>query len=316
MKVPVSLLKLIKENRRFLIVSHINPDGDAAGSVIALAMGLKKLGKSVYALCKDPVPHIYRFLPGSDLIKSRVPSSKFDAVLLLDCNSFKRTGFKELQAEAIGVIDHHLTAGKDPWRVNFLDPDVSATAELVYALLKALRVPIDKKMALNLYTAIFTDTGGFRYSNTNVKTLEIASELMKKGVNAWEISKEVYESYPYKRQKLLILVLATLEKRGRIASVTVTRNMYKKTNTTAEDTEDFVNHARKIKGVEVGILFRETGKNKYKISLRSKGSIDVANVAKGFGGGGHASAAGLTVDGTLKEVKSRVFKAVRKAIKE
>lgn len=314
MKIPHNLLQLIKENERFLIVSHINPDGDAVGSVIALTQGLKKLGKSVSAYCKDPVPHIFRFLPGSELIKNRAPSSNFDVVLLLDCNSFKRAGIKEPKAGKIGVIDHHLTVEKKPDRVNYIDSDMSATAELVYALLKALRITIDKKMALNLYTGIFTDTGGFRYSNTNVKTLKIASELMQKGLNAREVAKEVYENFPYKRQKLLTLVLATLEKSGAIASVTVTKNMFKKTGTTAEDTEDFVNHARKIKGVEVGVLFREDGKNSYKISLRSKGAVNVALIAKTLGGGGHASAAGCNLKGTLPEVKNKIFKTLRKAI--
>ncbi len=314
MMIPLKLRKLIKENKTFLIVSHINPDGDAVGSVIALALGFKKLGKRVYILSKSPVPEIFRFLPYSKLINNKIPTADFDVLFLLDCNTLERTGFTALPAKSIAVIDHHLTASKNKYRVNLIDPSVSATGELIYNLLHALRVPIDRNIATNLYTAIFTDTGGFKYSNTSVKTLKIAASMIEAGVNTWEVSKEVYESMSVNRFRLFTSVLSTFEKQGKIACITVTRAMFKKTHTTAEDTENFVDHARGIKGIEVGILFREDAKNSYKISLRSKGSVNVASIAKSFGGGGHASAAGCKQKGTLKEVKDKVFKALRKAI--
>ncbi len=324
MRIPPKLLKIIKENRKFLIVGHINPDGDSVGSCVALALGLKKLGKSVYVLGKDPVPEIFRFLPRSELIKNKLPSADFDVLFLLDCNSFERTGFsasggsarggKGLTAKSVVVIDHHMTAVKSKCRINMIYPDASATGELVHAILKKLSVSIDKKIATNLYTAIFTDTGGFKYSNTSVRTLRIAADLIEAGVNTWKVSQEVYESIPVNRFRLLTLTLSALEIKGKISCITVTQNMFRKTKTTAEDTEHFVEHARVIKGVEVAILLRENGKNSYKISLRSKGKINVAHIADKFGGGGHANAAGCKMRGTYTQVKNKIIKSVKKAM--
>ncbi len=320
MRISPKLLKLIRENKNFLIVSHINPEGDAIGSSIALALGLKKLGKYVYILSKDPLPDILKFLPHSDLINTKIPPMNFDVLLMIDCNTIERTGFstpgrsKNLTAKATVVIDHHLTARKNKKYINMINPQVSATGELIYRLFNALHVSIDKKIATNLYTAILTDTGGFRYSNTSVESLRIASKLIEAGANTWEITKEVYENIPLNCLRLLTLTLSTLEKKGKIAWITVTQHMFKKTNTSAQDTENFSDHPRKIKGVEVGVLFREDGKNSYKVSLRSKGMVNVADITKTFGGGGHASAAGCKLNGTLQEVKDKVFKAIRKAL--
>lgn len=321
MRIPPKLLKLIKENKNFLIASHINPEGDAIGSSVALALGLKKLGKYVYILSKDPLPDIWRFLPRSDLINTKIPSMNFDVLFIIDCNTIERTGFsdrggKNLKVRTIAVIDHHLTFKKDKKHICWITPDASATGELIYRLLNALHVSIDEKIATNLYTAIFTDTGGFRYSNTSVESLRIASKLIEAGANTWEITKEVYENIPFNRLRLLTLTLSLLEKKGKLAWITVTQRMFKKTNTSAQDTENFVDYPRKIKGVEVGMLFREDGKNSYKVSLRSKGTVNVADIAKTFGGGGHASAAGCNLNGTLQEVKDKVLKDVRKAMKK
>jgi len=319
MKIPFKLLRLIKKNKSFLIVSHINPDGDSTGSCIALALGLKKLGKHVYILSRDPVLDVLKFLPCSDLINNKTPSMDFDVLLLLDCDTLERAGFsgrsrKHLKAGVTAVIDHHQTYEKNKSYVSWSCPGASATGELIYKLLKALHVPIDKKIAINLYTAIFMDTGGFRFSNTNIETLMIASKLIKAGANTWEITKEVYDNISLSSIKLLTQALLTLEKKGRIAWIIVTRKMFKNTNTSAQDTENFADHPRRIKGVEVGVFLREEGKTSYKVSLRSKGAVNVADVAKTFGGGGHASAAGCKLNGTLREVKGKILKAVRKAV--
>jgi len=325
MRILPKLLKLIKENKKFLIVSHINPEGDAIGSSIALALGLKKLGKYVYVLNKNPVPEILKFLPRSDLINTRVPRTNFDVLFLVDCSTLERTGFsasggsdqggKKLKAKATAIIDHHLTTGKDRNPLSMIDPEASATGELVYKLLNALNVPLDRKIATNLYAAILTDTGGFRYSNTGIESLSIASKLIEAGANTSEIIKEIYETIPFRCMKLLAFTLSTLEKEGKIAWVTITQRMFKNTNTTAEDTENFADHPRKVKGVEVGVLFREDRRNSYKISLRSKGKVNVADIARAFGGGGHASAAGCNLRGPLPEVRKKVLNAVRNAIK-
>ncbi len=325
MKTLNKIQKLIKENKKFLIVSHINPEGDAIGSCIALALGLKKMRKSAYILSKDPVPDILKFLPHSNLINTKKPSINFDVLILVDCNTIERTGFsalsgtapggKNIKVKATAIIDHHLTTNRDKRHIIWVDSKASAAGELIYKLLKALRIPIDKKIAANLYTAILTDTGGFRYSNTSVESVRIASDLIEAGAEPWKIAKEVYESISLNCLRLLSQMLPTLEKRGKIAWVTVTRLMFKKTNTCAQDTENFVDYPRKVKGIEVAVFFRENAKNRYKVSLRSKGKVNVADIAKTFGGGGHASAAGCVVNGSLTEVKKKVLKTVRNAIK-
>lgn len=323
MRTPPELLRLIKENKKFLIVSHINPEGDAVGSSIALALGLKRIGKSVYILNKDTVPDILKFLPYSNLISLRIPSQEFDVMFIIDCFGMERTGLKGLKAKTTVVIDHHIPHQLNGSRftvhgsrsLNWIDPDASATGELIYRLLRTLRIPIDKEIATNLYTAILTDTGGFRYSNTSPESLNIASRLIKAGADPWKITQEVYESLSFNRLRLLGLCLSILKKEGKLAWVTVTQDMFKKTDTSRQDTENLADYPRRIKGVEVGILFRQEGKGLYKISLRSKGRVNVAEIAGVFGGGGHHNAAGCELKGSLKEVKRKVFRAIRKALK-
>jgi len=341
-KTLTELKKLIEKNKKFLIVSHINPEGDAIGSSVALALGLKKKGKSVYVLNKDPVPDILKFLPSSKLVNQKIPSLKFDAMFIVDCATLERTGLKGLRAKTTVVIDHHLIqksarpashppavrrAGSEAGEVRsqklevgttirLIDTSASAVGEIVYKLLSFLNVPIDKKIATNLYTSIFTDTGGFRFSNTSSETLKIASELVNAGAEPWKITKEVYENFSFNRLRLLVQSLSTIKKKDKIAWMTVTRNMFRNTKTSTQATENLVNYPRMIKDIEVAVLFREDGKNSYKISFRSKGKVNVAEIARTFGGGGHANAAGCTLNGSLSEVKGKILKAVRKAIKK
>lgn len=310
------LKKLIEENKDFLIVSHINPEGDAIGSSIALALGLKKKGKSVYILNKDPIPDILKFLPYSKLISQKIPSREFDVMFIVDCASLERTGLKGLKAKTTVVIDHHLIQNsKFKTQIRLIDTKASAVGEIIYKLLNFLNAPLDKKIATNLYTSICTDTGGFRFSNTNFKALKIASELVKAGAEPWKIAKEVYENLSFNQLRLLGMSLSNLKKKDRIAWVTVTQDMFKDTRTSIEDTENIVNYPKMIKGIEVAVLFREDGKNSYKISLRSKGRVNVAEIARILGGGGHANAAGCTLNGSLEEVKRKVFKVAKNAIK-
>ncbi len=303
------------------------------GSSLALALGLKKLGKYVYVLNRDPVPDSLKFLPSSNLSKPKVPLRKFDVLVIVDCNTMERTGFsipcgsdrggKKLSARNTVIIDHHVLSDHivqselhASLSGSFINPDVSAAGELIYELLVALNVPIDKEIAINLYTAILVDTGGFRYSNTTPESLKIASLLVEAGAEPWSITKEIYEKIHLNALRLLALAFSTLEKKDRIAWITVTKDMLKKTCTTIEDTENFVTYPRKIKGIEVAIFFRENGDKSYKISLRSKGRVNVARIAERFGGGGHVAAAGCSLKGTLKDVKGKVLKAVRSAIKK
>jgi len=324
MKTSSKLLNLIKQNKSFLIVGHINPEADSIGASVALALGLKKLGKKdICVLSRDPVPETLRFLPSSEIIRQKPPAREFDVVFLVDCNEVKRTGFEGFRAKKTAVIDHHVlpanaatSAFYKSLSAGMIDPDAAAAGLLVYRVLTALKVPLDKNIATNLYAAILTDTGGFRYSNASSEALKTAANLVEAGAKPWDISKEVYESIPYKSMKLLGLSLATLDRKDGIAWINATKHMFEKTGTTAEDSEDFVDFPRKVKDTEVAVFFREDGSNTYKLSLRSKGRVNVQKIARGFGGGGHVAAAGCKIKGTFKEVQDRVFTAIRKTIKE
>jgi phosphoesterase RecJ-like protein len=323
MEIPTELLALIRESRSFLIVTHVKPEGDAIGSSLALGLGLKKMGKEVCLLDMDPVPDTLKFLPASDLFRQKAPPGVFDVLLLVDCNTLERTGFKKLQAARTSVIDHHILSGDNERSVqngqisgSYIDPGASATGELVYNLLCELKVTVDKEIATNLYTAILVDTGGFRYSSTTPESLNISSYLVEAGAEPWGITKEVYENIPFRAMRLLSLAFSSLEMKGSLAWITVTEAMLKEAGAIIEDTENFVNYPRKIKGVEVAVLFREGSDGSCKVSLRSKGRVNVAFVAEKFGGGGHAAAAGCKLQGSLQEVKKQVLDAVKNAVDE
>ena len=314
------LAEIILELQRcdtILISVHKSPDGDALGSQLALMRALEKLNKSVTAHNLDPVPEIYRFLPGSVKIKTGSPAEgRYDALVVLDSEP-NRTGLFDgsYPSDTLIDIDHHITNELE-WKLSWLDPDASATGEMVYRLIKGLGVTIDRDIALCLYTAIFADTGSFRYSNTSPASMRISAELIEAGADPWLVTENVYESYAYRRLKLLGNVLADLERSedGRIAWVAVTSNLYQLTGSTAEDTENFVNFVRSVKGVEVAVLFRQTAAAQYKISMRSKGRVDLSGLARSLGGGGHKNAAGCVLSGTLEEVKKKVISEIDKAI--
>ncbi len=324
MKISSKLLNVIKKNSSFLIVGHVSPEGDSLGSSIALALGLKKMGKKdVFVLSKDPVPGNLKFLPSSRIVLQKLPRKTVDVVILVDCNEMKRTGFEVFNARKTAIIDHHVmptNASKSEFysslSASHIDPAAAAAGVLIYKVLTALGVTIDKNIATNLYSAILVDTGGFKYSNVTAEPLLIASHLVEAGAKPWDISMAIYESVPYRSMKLLGLSLATIEKKDGIAWICTTKSMFKKTGSTTEDTEEFVNFPRRIKDVEVAIFFRESGNSTYKLSMRSKGKVNVQKVAKTFGGGGHKAAAGCTIEGSLEEVKNKVFRVISKMIKE
>ncbi len=300
-----------------LISVHKNPDGDALGSQIALMLALEKMGKSVTAQNLDPVPEIYRFLPHSDRIKTGRPvSGTYDACIVLDADPSRTGLFDEAApADVLINIDHHIT-NSSTWAETWLDPSAAATGEMIYRLIREFGTPLDRDIALCLYTAIFTDTGSFRYTNTSSGSMKIAALLLEAGADPWLVTENVYESFAFRRLKLLGNILSAMERSedGRVAWVVVTEELYRKTGTSAEDTDNFINFVRSVKGVEVAVLFRQTADKEYKISLRSKGRIDLSGLAQSLGGGGHRNAAGSTLQGTLEEIRDRVLGKVTDTI--
>jgi len=317
-------LNLIKESNRVLITSHQNPDGDALGSMLALGLGLEKIGKDVVFYSKDGVPEILEFLPHTDKIVNSINEIKapFDIAFAVDCTATYRAG-KEFERYAktqncknVVIVDHHETTSSDA-DLHILDVNASSTGMIIYRILKSLSVEIDESISQNIYTTIITDTGSFNYSNTSSDTFRVAAELVDSGADPSQISQAIYENEPLRKLELLKLVIPTLDltENKNIASVFVDKNMFQETGTTREDTEGMVNIPRSIKGVEVAILFRQEGELDWKISLRSKGSVNVAKIAEGFGGGGHARAAGCSLEGDIINVKTKIISTIKEGLR-
>ncbi len=303
---------LVMKGQDFLVTTHIDPDGDAIGSAFAFAFALQSLGKKAAVYLSDQVPYRYNFLP-APRVTHTMPRDGFDAVFVLDCGSLFRIG-KGHEDVASGKplvnIDHHDT--NDYFgTINYVDNTASSTGEILYRLLKYLKVRIDKNIADNIYTAVFTDTGSLRYENTSLNAYKTCEEMVKAGANPSQIATMVYENHPKGRFLLLGEVLRTLATyNGTVAMVHVTGDMFEKTGTTSEFVDGFVEFIKEIGGIEVAVLMREIRKDLYKISMRGKGKVDVAAVCSMFGGGGHRNAAGCRIEGALEEARERLLKAL------
>lgn len=322
MKKAETLRKIAEEvrtSRRFLISAHENPEGDAIGSVLALQLALNGMGKEAKVLNQDPTPEALRFLPGAKEIIHRAPEGEgFDAAFALDCGDKPRLGVEFTRVQGVGKIiniDHHVS-NSHFGDINWVDPKASSTAEMIFELLRVIPVVMNRAIAENIYTGILTDTGSFHYSNTSPRAFAVARKCLLAGVDPWKVAEKIYETQPLARLRLLPLVLETLEAAdsGRISFVVVTQRMMKQTGASPALTEDFINFPRSLKGAEVALLFREIEPEKYRVSLRSRGNVDVARVAKEFQGGGHPSAAGCTVEGNLDKVRALVLKRVKAAL--
>jgi phosphoesterase RecJ-like protein len=305
-----------RECRSFLISTHQNPEGDAIGSILALGLALKSLGKEVQILTQDPVPEVLAFLPGAQEIVHRAPlDGRFDMAFALDCGDRARLGEEFNKVKGIGKIvniDHHVSNGFFG-DVNLVDPRASSAAEIIFDLVRILGAPFTREVAENIYTGLLTDTGSFHYSNTSPQTFAAARACVLAGVDPGEVSQKVYDTQPLPRLRLLPRVLDTLafSEGGRVSSVIITQQMLKEAGATVAMTEDFINFPRSVQGVEVALLFREVTPQKYRVSMRSCGAVDVARIAGRFQGGGHPAASGCTVEGSLSEVQAKILEAVR-----
>jgi phosphoesterase RecJ-like protein len=301
----------IESNNTFLITTHENPDGDAVGSSLALACYIRRLGKDVTVYFCDPLPANYAFLPLADSVVYTIPDRDFDVCFVLDAGEMRRAGDSFCAFRRIGKlinIDHH-PYGEQFGDINLVDPKASATGAIIYRIIKAAHNTIDTDTGLCIYTAVVTDTGSFRYSNADSEAFRISGEIVDMGINPWHVAEKLYESQPRERLQLLALVLSTLSisDKGDFASVTVTLDMYRKSGASPDLTDGFVNYPRSIHGVEVAILFREVKTGVYKVGFRSKGKVNVSELAIALGGGGHHNAAGCTVYGGIEEVKQTVY---------
>lgn len=307
------IAKLIKGKKKIGITCHTSPDGDALGSVFALTEGLQSLGLDAYAINKDDLPDHLNFLPGyADFLKSdgRVQRGT-DLVMALDCGNYDRLN---LELETLGktsllVLDHH--ASNDKYGdYNHVNPKASATGELVFDLLEALGVKLSQTMAVNLYTALATDTGSFRYECTTPRAHHQAARLLEAGVDFSEISRRVFDEKPLNRVRLLGLAIQSLESHfdGKVSIMTLTDQDFAKVGLEDKDTGDIVNMGLAPKEALVSLILKEQG-DKVRVSLRTKRKVDAGQFAGTFQGGGHARAAGLTLaTPSLREAKAKLLR--------
>ncbi len=308
-----TIVEKLHEAERIVVATHIYPDCDAMGSQLAMAEILRSLGKEVTLFIEEPLSHHLDFLPGLDKLTLELPDSDtFDCAVSLDCGGWHRLGkYKEIFSciDPLLVIDHH--AGHENFGdFCWVEKERSSTAEMVYELALGLGAKLSYDTAYCLYAAIVADSGSFRYPNTNARTLEVASNLIKKGVRPAEVSGHIYDNFSKNRLCLLQTVLATLElyEDDRLAIITVTQEDFMRTGTSVEDTELFINYPGSLVTVKIAGFIKETTADLISVSLRSKGDYDVGKVARRLGGGGHLNAAGFKVlRGNLVDVKYRLL---------
>ena len=308
---------ILRREKSFLILTHYRPDGDAIGSQLALALLLKDLGKTVEAWNDDAVPAKFKFLPGMQLI-TRPPATPktFDVVIAIDTSTWQRVGTcaDKIAGKKIFInIDHHVSNEKFA-EINWVVPVAPASGQIVFDLLKRGGFSLTPAIAQCLFAAISTDTGSFMYANTNAACLHAAAELVETGINVGELSRHVYESYPYARLQMLQMALADLKlaDHKHTAYFWVTKDMFANSGAKREDTEGLIDFARAIDGVVVALLFEEMEEpGKIRVSFRSKHpKVDVNSIARHFGGGGHREAAGARFTGTPQEVEAKVLAVV------
>lgn len=314
------IVKIIKKNKYFFIAGHLKPDGDTVGSALALASLLRRLGKIPFIYTKDAIPDNLLFLPRiSKIKKTDIVLRDFDCAIILECSNFERMGslISPKQARTIINIDHHtsFTAFGD---INYCDPIASSSSEQIFALFESFGLKITKDEAVCLYTGLVTDTGKFQHANTTPSALRMAATLIEAGVKPELLFDKIFAFKPIKALRLLGSALTTLslDSDCRIAYMTITNDMYHKSGATPMDTEEIINYSIMVPGVLIGLMFRENYvPGAVKVSFRSRGNIDVSAIAQYFGGGGHKNAAGCSIDGSLRDAKTKVLEYLCKIMR-
>lgn len=319
-KARESIRDLVDRKDNFLIASHINPDGDSVASQLALRGIFSRLGKKSTIVNLHPVPRVYRFLPGaaSIRVRRRIVLKPYEAVFVLDSGNASRAGINTKSPSCPDVVnvDHHVTNTLFG-DINLVDSRASSTAEVIYDLARALRIEPDHDMAVNLYAGILTDTGSFRYSSTTPRSMSIAGKLLRHGIDPHDIAQEIYENAEYKSLRLLGKVLARLGRTpdGKVSWVTFSHRELTSLSNISE-TEEYVNFARSLNTAVIAIGLKEVRPREIRVSLRSKGELDVSALASRYGGGGHRNAAGCTLTGELKRAEKKIVLAARNFIAE
>lgn len=322
-----ALVAAVEGKGHILLATHHNPDGDALGSLLGLADILEGLGKRVFRYLEEPVPSLYRFLPGCgqvqvdmDKVRAFAAQAGDDLLLLcLDCGDAYRLGRHNAELTGfhpVAVIDHH-KGHQGFGDLNWIESHRSSTAEMVYDLAMALGAEVSTKAAECLFAAINTDTGSFCYDSTSSHTFTVAGDLVRRGVQPAQVASNLYDNYTLGRLRLMQEVLATLEmhERDRIAIIRLYQQMLERTFTTMEDTEYFINLPRSVHSVRVAVFLKEIEPLYISVSLRAKGKCDVSLIAAQFGGGGHRNASGFRVRGqSMDQVRDALLPLLRAGV--
>lgn len=307
------ILDIIEKSQKIGVTFHQSPDGDSLGSSTALVQGLRTLSKEVYLISKEVIPDTFKYLNCAEEITgiSNYVQEGTDLVIVVDCGDFKRINGnleRENRNYIIVNIDHHMSNEKYG-DLNYVDTKSAAVGEIIFDLLNLLNVEITKGIAISLYTSIMTDTSSFKHSNTTTRTHEVASKLLKTGVDFNAIQRRVFENKDYKKVKFFGKVIETisLQVEGRVAYMEITDDMLMESGLESIDSAEVIHFGTMIEGVEVVALFKEA-KGGVKVSLRSKEKVDVAKIAERFNGGGHVRAAGLFYEGTISAIREKLNK--------
>ena len=309
------IIEHLKKSNKVLVTTHIYPDGDAIGSLIAMGFVLAALNKEASLYTESPIPAVYKFIPFVHRVVHTIKDTAcYDTAIVLDCSNPERTGSISGILSSIPVlinIDHHITNNRFG-TFQLIDPQACATAEIIYRLIKRLDLSISKFVASAIYTAILTDTGSFRFCNTNSAAFKICEEMVTLGADPYHIAQQVYGQYSLGRIRLLNLALNTIEisENGKLSVMLLTREMFRVTGTRIEDGNDLIDYAKIIEDIKVAVLIQEPAEKvapcSFHVSLRSDGTVDVAEIALVFGGGGHRTAAGFETQMPLPALRAEL----------
>ena len=317
MSPPAELVQRIKQGQRFVVASHQRPDGDAIGSAMAMALALRAIGKDA-TVVTDGIPPVF-LQPFPDVASIRITpevTETFDAALIMECSELARTGVTGLDRSPVMNIDHH-PGNTGYGAINWVDESAAACGEMAFTLIEALGAPLTREIATHVYLAVLTDTGSFHFSHLSPRTYEIARRCVEAGADPQWIARTHYDSNSLARVRIFGAVMngMVIVDEGRVALLSITRQTMTDLSGTGDDLEGLINFPLTVKDIEAVAFFKEIGDHDWRVSLRSKGTVDVGAIARWQGGGGHTNAAGCSAKGALDEVNKQFGQLLTEAIR-
>jgi phosphoesterase RecJ-like protein len=315
---PADLVERLTHGHRFVIASHQRPDGDAIGSAMAMAMALRAIGKDA-TVVTDAIPPVFlQPFPEVDTIRITPEiTDRFDAALIMECSELARTGVRGLELSPVLNIDHH-PGNKGYGAINWVDESAAACGEMAFSLIEAIGAPLTAAVATHVYLAILTDTGSFHFSHLSPRTYEIARRCVEAGADPQWIARTHYDSNSLARVRIFGAVMngMVIVDEGRVALLSITREKMADLGGTNDDLEGLINFPLTVKDIEAVAFFKEVGDGDWRVSLRSKGSVDIGAIARGHGGGGHTNAAGCSAHGKIDDIYKQFSDLLATAVRD